>query len=72
MTELTEQQSSLLNWYNELNDVERVAVDYWLGTGSTRLIVAFEQFSEYLRRYRYVPFVERPLEPVEQRLPTDG
>lgn len=48
-------------WYDSLNEVEQLAVDYWLETGDASLVLSFRDGSERLQRFTYVSFVECPV-----------
>lgn len=55
-----ERRASIENWYDSLNEVERIALNYYLFTGDTRLLTAFNDRSHLLKRFHYLPFVDEP------------
>jgi len=56
--DLSNFEDGFVIWYRTLDNLERLAVNYWLTTGDTRLIDALRQRSERLQRFNYqsVPY----------------
>lgn len=68
---MSEKQQRIVEWYESLNEAERLAVDYWLMTGDTRLIDAFKPTSERLQQYNLQPFTIAELVDAERRQHAD-
>ncbi|CAG1013071.1 hypothetical protein ANRL4_04830 [Anaerolineae bacterium] len=53
MKTLSGQELKFIVWYRTLTTLERLAVNYWLTTGDSRLIAFLREHSERLQRFSY-------------------
>lgn len=51
-------------WYDELNEAERTAVNHYLLSGSPYLVAALCEQSQRLQRFCYQSFIDCPEKPI--------